>query len=154
MTAIHPEPTVSCREVVRWSDVDAQGVLNNALYLTMFEQARLAYFRPLGVLRGECFPFLLVHSELNFRAPARSGDVLEVGTRVVRLGSKSFAMTYTVDCDGRRIADGGATLCWTDAELRPVRIPEDVRAAIRGLEGIGIEEPHPAAPGGGEEARS
>jgi acyl-CoA thioester hydrolase len=135
-----PAPTVRCREVVRWCDLDAQGVLNNAVYLTLFEQARLAYFRPLGVLQGECFPFLLVHSELNFRAPARSGDELEVGTRVTRMGTRSFAMSYTVDCGARRIADGRATLCWVDDALRAVAIPEPVRVAIRELEGPGLQE--------------
>ena len=47
------------RETFRWSDADLQQVVNNAVYLTLFEQARFGYFKQLGVLDGDAFPFLL-----------------------------------------------------------------------------------------------
>ncbi|MBK8976932.1 MAG: acyl-CoA thioesterase [Planctomycetes bacterium] len=121
---------------MRWRDVDAQGVVNNAVFLTLFEQARLAYFGPLGVLRGPGFPFLLAASTVQFRAPARCGDELRVAACVTRLGRSSFDMSYRVRRGGQGVADGSATLVWVDGELRPMPIPSPVRAAIAAREGI------------------
>jgi len=57
----------------RWSDEDNQGVLNNAVYLTLFEEARHAYFGRLGLLEGNRFPFLLAQSNVRFLRPGRDG---------------------------------------------------------------------------------
>jgi len=43
----------------RWSDGDLQGVVNNAVYMTLFEEARHAYFTGLQQLEDNHFPFLL-----------------------------------------------------------------------------------------------
>ncbi len=127
---------VVCREVVRWKDVDAQGVLNNAVYLTLFEQARWAYFAGFEVMRGQRFPFVLAASSLRFLAPGRAGDVLDVAARVTRLGNSSFAMDYAVRRGEQPLAEGDASLVWVDEELRPMRIPEPVRSRIAVSEGI------------------
>ena len=47
-----------CRARTRWSDEDNQNVLNNAVYMTLLEEARHAYFGKLGLLEGWHFPFL------------------------------------------------------------------------------------------------
>ena len=97
-------------ETFRWSDVDAMGVVNNAVYLTLFEQARFGYFGSLAVMSGESFPFVLGSTAARFEAPGRSGMRVRIAARVVRLGNKSLDMDYVVRCDDVTLATGTATL--------------------------------------------
>ena len=93
----------------RWSDEDNQDVLNNAVYMTLFEEARHAYFERLGLLDGARFPFLLAQCNVRFLAPGRGGRDVEVGMATVELGSSSFRQVYRV-----QLAQGGAV--WAEAE--------------------------------------
>ena len=126
------------RERVRWQDADLQGVVNNAVYLTLFEQSRLGYFTDLGLMRGDAFPFLLGETTVRFEAPLRAGAEVVVEARVSRLGNKSFDMSYRVLCAGAEdvAATGRATLVWTDDSLRSKEIPADARARIAAREDI------------------
>ena len=123
-------------EIVRWVDADMMGVLNNAVYLTFFEQARFAYFKHLELLQRDSFPFVLGETTVRFLAPGRAGDVLTVQAGVTRLGGKSFAMGYDVQRGGDSIAAGQATLVCVDAQLRSCAIPPDFRSVVAAFEGI------------------
>ena len=118
------------RETLRWNDADLQGVVNNAVYMTVVEQARFAYFGGLGLLRGTAFPFLLGTSTIRFVRPARPGMVVDVEARVVRLGTKSFDMTYGISHDGITLAEARATLVWVDEAHRSIPIPADARRTL------------------------
>jgi len=78
----------------RWSDEDNQDVLNNAVYMTLMEEARHAYFSSLGLLDGNRFPFLLAQCNVRFVAPGRGGVDLLVETATVHLGTSSFLQAY------------------------------------------------------------
>ena len=123
-------------ETVRWVDADMMGVVNNAVYLTFFEQARFAYFRHLGLLERDSFPFVLGETTVRFLAPGRPGDDLVIHAGVTRLGGKSFAMGYDVQRRGDSIATGQATLVCVDAQLRSCAIPAEFRSAVAGFEGL------------------
>ena len=81
------------RDTVRFRDVDAMGHVNNAVYLTYLEDARIAFLRPLGADVPE---MILARAEVDFRAPLSEGDQLEIGVRPVRVGTKSFELAYEV----------------------------------------------------------
>jgi acyl-CoA thioester hydrolase len=123
-------------ERVRWVDLDAAGVLNNAVYLTLVEQARLGYFGRLGLMRGDQFPFLLGDARVRFLRPGRAGELLTIGARVTRLGTKSFDMEYEVASAGERLAVASATLVWVDEDLASVPIPEHARRRMAEFEGL------------------
>ena len=101
------------RVFTRWSDEDNQNVLNNALYLTLFEEARLGWARQLGLLDDNHFPFLLAQTNVRFVAPGKGGVEVEVELGTTRLGTSSFAQAYRV----RDIASGAV---WAEAEARLV----------------------------------
>ena len=128
-------------ERVRWCDLDAMGVLNNAVYLTLFEQARFHYFHALGLMAGARFPFVLAATRVDFLRPVGADALLVIGARVTRLGRKSFSMEYEVRDRGESVATGEATLVCVDAALKSVAIDDDFREAVAGFEGI---EPGPA----------
>ncbi len=122
---------------VRWKDIDAAGVLNNAVYLTLVEQARYRYFEGLGLLEGAAdFSFLLGETTARYLAPGKAGMTLDVRARTSRMGGKSFDQEYELACGEQVLCRVSARLVWCDAELRSSVIPEDVRRRIAEYEGI------------------
>lgn len=119
---------------LRWVDVDSAGVVNNAVYLSLMEQARYLYFTHLGLLNDHAVPFLLAETTVKFLRPGRLEMKVEVAARVGALGTTSFQMDYEVRAAEEVLATAHAALVWVDATMRPVPIPDDVRAAIAQFE--------------------
>jgi acyl-CoA thioester hydrolase len=116
------------RETVRFRDLDSLGHVNNAVFLTYLEEARIAYLVPLG---AEASDMILARVEIDFRAPLRMGDVLEIGVRPARIGTKSFDLEYAVQSSGTLAAEAKTVLVSYDyATRRPVELPESWREAL------------------------
>jgi acyl-CoA thioester hydrolase len=105
------------RETVRFRDTDGMGHVNNAVFSTYLEQARLAWF---GQARfGEAgepplSDVILARTEIDFRSPLRTGEVVEVGVRTSRLGTKSFELEYELHATGRLVAEAKSVLVGYD----------------------------------------
>ena len=94
------------RETVRFRDVDAKGHVNNAVFLTYMESARVAFLIELGAAsRLEDLSFIVARIEIDFRAPIAFGEEVEVGVRASRFGSKSFDLDYELRAGGRLVAE-------------------------------------------------
>lgn len=79
------------RVPVIFRDVDALGHVNNAVYLTYLETARLAYWSAVtGMNRLEQLGVILARVELDFRAPTYFGDVLDIGVRTTSVRRSSI----------------------------------------------------------------
>ena len=125
---------------VGFSDTDAQGVVYYGRYLPYFDLARTEYHRHLGhlAIRGE---FVVRASAVEYHAPARFDDLLEIFVRVERIGTTSI----TYDHAAYRIDDGGhdtlmatakATLvCIALDERRAAPVPEAFRERVEAFEG-------------------
>lgn len=124
---------------VGFSDTDAQGVVYYGRYMPYFDLARTEYHRHLGhlTIRGE---FAMRASSVEYHAPARFDDLLEVFVRVERIGTTSV----TYDHAAYRIDDAGDTLMATAkqtlvlidlANRRPAPIPESFREQVQAFEG-------------------
>src|SRR6266536_479400 len=83
------------------------GHVNNAVYSTYLEQARI------GVL-GDLEPFILARVEIDFRAELRSGEQIEVRTRCARVGTKSFELEHQIWTGDRLVADARRVLVGYD----------------------------------------
>jgi acyl-CoA thioester hydrolase len=113
------------RERVRFSDCDSMGHVNNAVYSTYLEQARI------GVLGG-LSEFILARVEIDFRAELRAGEEVEILSRCGRIGSKSFDLEHELHADGRLVAEARSVLVAYDYESgRSVEVPEAVKARLR-----------------------
>ena len=127
---------------VRFSDLDALGHVNNARFLTYMEQARINYFKDLGLWSGNSLyeiGFILADAHVNFRSPILFGQAVSVQLGITRLGNKSMTMHYRmVDKNsGRELSDGSTVLVTYDYHASAtVPIPPDWRAAIRRFEGL------------------
>ena len=116
------------RETVRFRDVDAMGHVNNAVYLTYLEDARIAFLRPLGADVPE---MILARAEIDFRAPLAEGDELEIGVRPVRVGSKSFELAYELRV-GKTVAAEATTVIvsYDYSSGQSVAVPDHWREAL------------------------
>jgi acyl-CoA thioester hydrolase len=98
-------------DTVRFRDVDAWGHVNNAVYLTYCEDARMAYLAHLGLVRSVAeAQMILARAEIDFRSPTHVGEELEIGVRPGQLGRKSFVLEYQVRADGRVVAESTSVL--------------------------------------------
>jgi len=95
------------REHVRFRDLDAMGHVNNAVYSTYLEQARI------GVLGG-LSPFILARVEIDFRAELRAGEDIEVRSRCSRVGTKSFDLEHEIYTGDRKVADAKSVMVGYD----------------------------------------
>ena len=124
------------RENVRFRDLDGMGHVNNAVYLTYMETARLAFFKSLGLapdgnpLEG----MILARAEVDFRSPIELGEQVEVGTRVGKIGTKSFELEQELRADGRVAAEGRFVVVAYDyAANRSHEIPDAWRDLFAGV---------------------
>ena len=90
---------------VRWSEGDAQGIVFNARYLEYLEIAQSEYYRNLGILlydeaQRTYFDTATVKITVQFKAPARVDELLEIHCRVGVIGSTSMAQHTEIYRDG------------------------------------------------------
>jgi acyl-CoA thioester hydrolase len=114
------------------------GHVNNAVYLTYLELARFAYWKAadIGRLAGEV-SYIIARVEIDFRASAKTGDMLDVGIAIRGLGRTSFTMEYEIrDQDGRLVANARSVQVTYDYGAgNAVPLPDNVRARIAEFEG-------------------
>ena len=130
---------------VWFSDTDAQGIVYYGRYLPYFDHARTEYHRHLG--RGgsslEGRDFVMRASTVEYHAPARFDDLLEIFVRVSRLGRTSVAYEL---CALRLpeealMVTATQTLVLVDLETRrPAPIPDAARAPVQAFEAGDLTE--------------
>lgn len=114
---------------LRWSDLDAQGHVNNALVVDYLQEARVAFFRAgpaSGLLDSGV---VVVKHQVEYLAPIDySTDGLDVELVVAALGGARFEIAYLLRQGGRLVGRARTVLCPFDfGGNRPVRLPGDVR---------------------------
>ncbi len=140
----HPPYRYAALSRVWFSDTDAQGVVYYGRYLPYFDNARLEYLRHLGLVRfwqGDP-EFVMRSLEVEYDAPARFDDLLEVFVRTTRIGRTSVTsegVAYRVD-DDRLMCTVRSTLVLIDATTRrPTPIPDEYRRVVADFEGDALE---------------
>jgi acyl-CoA thioester hydrolase len=128
---------------VGFSDTDAQGIVYYGRYLPYFDMARVEYLRHLDLLEQEVAgAFVMLASDIEYHAPARFDDMLEVFIRVTRVGrtSGTYEMAaYRVD-DDLLMVTAHQTLVLVDLTERKSRpIPGSIRERIKAFEGDDCE---------------
>jgi acyl-CoA thioester hydrolase len=122
---------------VRFRDCDPLGHVNNAVYLTYLEQARLFYWRELWGFGKEERPtdpgVIMARAEIDYRLPAKYGQTLEVRIDLAAVGRSSFTYDYEIlDEEGRTVASARTVQVMYDyAAARPVPIPDAIRAKMQ-----------------------
>jgi len=125
---------------VRFADLDAQAHVNNAVYLTYLESARLGYYEQAGFWRpnrGMQTSMVVAHIDIDYLAPIRFGQAIQVGLRLDRLGSKSFTLAFQIETtlEHTPMARGTSVMVPFDPEIgTSIPIPDDWREKITRFE--------------------
>ena len=122
------------RETARFRDLDPMGHVNNAVYLTWLETARIEFMRRLGTFDQPDvreMSMILAHVELDFRSAVEFGEEVEIGVRVARLGTKSFDLEHELRVGDRVVAQAKTVLVAYDyASNESKEIPEEWRQRL------------------------
>jgi len=130
---------------VRYNDLDTYGHVNNAIYGTYVEEARVDYLETVvgGATAditgsGEETGMVVANLELDFEHPIRTRDEVTVGVRVPRLGEKSFPFEYEIRTANGDVAATGETtmVAYSRGEGASVPIPDSWRESIAEFEGL------------------
>lgn len=117
---------------VYWEDTDAGGVVYHAQYLAFLERARTEWLRALGrgqeqLRAGHDLVFAVRAMRIDFRAPARLDDLLEVSVAVREVRKASLVLAQAVHRDGGLLLDAEVRVAALRAsDFRPRPIPQDL----------------------------
>ena len=125
---------------VGFSDTDAQGIVYYGRYLPYFDSARVEYHRHLELLVTEPREneFVMRANTIEYHAPARFDDLIEVFIRVARIGRTSVTYemaAYLVETDELMVTSNQTLVLVDLAERKALAIPDDFRERIRSFEG-------------------
>lgn len=119
---------------VRYRDVYSAGVVLNARYLDICDEAFTEYFRALNFppekLYAVPFDGALAHMDANFHATAAIDDILDIDVRCDRVGNSSLILTYSITRSGDPVFTGTARYVNVDEAGRPTAIPDVIREAV------------------------
>ena len=128
---------------VRYGDLDPQGHLNNAKYLTYFEIGRINYFTHLGLFKpGQSFldiKNIIAEANVTFRAPVHYGTPVKVGVHTSKIGNKSMRVEQNIVHaeSGEVLASGYVILVAFDYHAnQTIPVPDVMRKAISEFEGL------------------
>lgn len=121
---------------VYYEDTDAGGIVYHASYLRFMERGRTAMLRlsgwplrELSEIRGVAFA--VRRMTIDYSAPSRLDDELEVETRITDIGGASLTAEQRVSREGRVLVSAEVLLAAIGADGRPVRLPGSLRETLR-----------------------
>ena len=128
---------------VRYSEIDGQGVVFNAHFLTYFDTTITEYFRALGYdqyadAKATGLDFHVVKSLIEYKAPVLFDWELDVGARVARIGNSSLVFEFAIFSKGSADALVTGEIVWvytSQQTYRPLSIPASIRNLIAAREG-------------------
>jgi acyl-CoA thioester hydrolase len=120
---------------VYYEDTDAGGIVYYANYLKFAERARTEMMRQAGVPHAEMVArdgvmFAERRGEVDYLGSARLDDLLDVETRLLKVGGASLEAEQIVRRDGDTLALIRIRLACIDRHGRPARLPPPIRAAL------------------------
>lgn len=129
---------------VRWSDVDAAGIVFYPRFFEWYDLGCESLFGSLGMPWPEAFPRYgivgvpIVESGSRFTAPARYGDVLTIRSTVAWVKDKTFRMEHTISAGETLCASGFEVRAWVARPEQPggrlaaKPIPDEVSRKLNG----------------------
>ena len=124
---------------VYWEDTDAGGVVYHAQYLAFMERARSEWIRARGwgqdLLRArDDLVFVVRSMEIDFRAPARLDDQLQVSVRLLECRGASFSVGQRIERDGSLLVESRVRIAALRAsDFRPRPIPDALLTELKSL---------------------
>jgi len=129
---------------VGFSDTDAQGVVYYGRYNPYFDLARVEYHRALGLLHGDAREgdFVMRANDVEYFAPARFDDEVEIHCRVSRIGRSSVTFEFAAYRlpDDSLMVTAHQTLVYIDlAGRKAAPVPDAYRTTVAAYEGADVD---------------
>ena len=120
----------------RYAEVDAQGVVFNAHWLTYFDEACTRWFETMGFEPKESFfrdfDLMLVRAVLEWQGPAGFDDLVDIAVETVRLGNASFDVRYTATVGAQPVCVGTVTyVSVTPGTHESAPVPDTLRERLQ-----------------------
>ncbi len=116
----------------RYSDQDELGHINNCSYVAYVEAGRVQFLS--GLLDPDHHPgidFILARVIINYIRESHYPGIIEVGSRILRLGTKSMTTGYGLFKDSHCVATAESVTIFFEVESRnTIEIPTDIRVAL------------------------
>lgn len=128
--------TVALDLPVRFAETDLMGVVHHSVYLVWFEAGRVTWMERAGMPYPEVAAsghhFAVTQVSVEYRAPARFGDIVRVATRISKLRSRQVAFAYIVTNaeNGMLLATGVSEHICVDLDGRMAKIPDFVTVRL------------------------
>ena len=128
----------------RWSDLDEIGHVNNAVYLTYFEESRGYYFHESCQWDWKVDGVILASNQIDYIRPILYLDPAYIYVRTSKLGNKSFEVQYLIvnEYEDKKVlmSRGSSTLVMYDYKTKgSVAIPDYLRERIKAYEPQAIQ---------------
>lgn len=124
------------RHKVGFADVDPAGIVFYPRYFEMINATIEDWFRSIGygfdkMILQDGYGVPTATIQVDFKAPSRLDDLVELELQLVRLGRSSIGLQINIQCEGELRAVVQQTLVFIRMEgNKPVRIPDSLRAGI------------------------
>jgi acyl-CoA thioester hydrolase len=120
---------------IYYHQTDCGGVVYYANYLHFLEEARTEFLAQRGVNIKELIAqgafFVVSHQELDYKAPAGYGDILDICTQVKEVSGVRIKLEHKIKkIDGTLVVQAETTLAFVNRDFRPKPIPQEMRARI------------------------
>lgn len=119
-----------CKIPIRFRDLDPLNHVNNAIFSTYYEEARINFIRDVPSFAEQMsnnFSFVLANIEIDFVNPVEYPSTLLIGSGIKKLGNSSitsFQAVYTSG-DKKLVSVAEASGVWFDLSKQlPSRVPE------------------------------
>jgi acyl-CoA thioester hydrolase len=122
---------------VEFAETDAAGIVHFSMYFRYMEEAEHAMWRAAGLSispPGSEFGFPRVSASMDYHAPLRFEDHVEVSIRIVEAGPRTIRYEAQLACEGMRIATGSMTMVCVSKQageaMKAVPFPGHIRQAL------------------------
>ncbi len=127
---------------VRFAETDLQGHVFFGHYLTYFDEALTGYMHAIGCTYKDLLDvgadLYYIHTECDFKSEAFFEEVLNVHARIGKIGNSSITFEFAAikARNDEWVATGNIIAVTVDAKTKkPVKVPEEMRAAVARYEG-------------------
>ena len=117
---------------IYYHDTDCGGIVYYANYLKYFEEARTEFLTSRGIRLDELarrdILFVVGSVHISYRAPARYGDTIEVGTEIESRKNVSLTFVQRARREEELLVEAVTRLVCVGGDLKPRRIPPEIEA--------------------------
>jgi acyl-CoA thioester hydrolase len=124
---------------IRFADLDVMGHVNNTVYFSYMEMARVHYFKEILGLDWDwqSFGILIVHNSIDYQKPLFLHDELQIEMSCATWGNKSFELTYSFKTKNAiHAAARSVQVCYDSKKNETIQVPALLIAGLKQIQQI------------------